>query len=287
MASIIDENIPDNPPADNGDDAGNQPANNDSFNWSSFAGENGDLAENWKDALPEDLRSEKCFDNIHTLPAFFKSYANAQKMIGGNKVLIPGENGTKEDWDAFYRAGGRPEKMEDYAHDEIELPEGIQLDDATLGEFRKFAFDHGLSQKAFEAAVKFDIERVTAAEKAAAEAYDAEYHATEAALKKEYGDQYGAAIGQYVKALETFGVKDLLIEKGLINNLAIAKAFINIGGKVSESKLKEGDLPAVRTLEDQLADAQADPAFRDKYAPGHDAAVKKVSAILAKMGKQK
>lgn len=263
------------------------PAGGGSFDWGTIAKDGGALADNWKECLPEDLRQERCFDNIHTLPALFKSYASAQKLVGGNKVLVPSENSSAEEWDTFYRAGGRPEKMEDYKHDGVELPEGVTLDDQLLGDFRKFAFENGLSQKVYQAALAFDIQRVQNAAAADIAAHNAEYHETERKLKEEYGDRYNEAIGQYIKALDTFSVKELFEQKGLINNYALIKAFIDIGGKISESKFKGDDAAPVRTLADDLADAQADPAFRDRYAPGHDQAVKKVGRILAAMGQGK
>ena len=162
------------PPADNG---GTPPASNN-FNWSGIITENGGFSDNWKDSLPEELKQEKCFDNIHTLPSLFKSYAAAQKMVGTNKVSIPSENSTQEEWDAFYKAAGRPDNAEAYSVEQIELPQGISLDDATVKSFRDFAFSHGMSQKAFEDAVKFDLARVSNYQQQAAREAQNEYEET-------------------------------------------------------------------------------------------------------------
>ena len=265
------------PPADNG---GTPPASNN-FNWSGIVAENGGFPDNWKDNLPEDLKTEKCFENIHTLPSLLKSYAAAQKMIGANKVSIPSENSTQEEWDAFYKAAGRPDNAEAYSVDQIELPQGISLDDATMKSFRDFAFSHGMSQKAFEEAVRFDIERVKNYQQQAAREAQAEYEETVSKLQQEYGDKLPAVITQCDKALNTFGLTEVFRQHGLLNNYEVVKALVRIGSSISESKLKEGDaIISVRNPEAELAALQADPAFTDRCHPQHDIAVKKANELL-------
>ena len=127
----------DNPPADN------SPAE---FDFTKLVDDKGGLAENWRQALPEDIRNERSLDSIKTFGTLAKSFVSAQKMIGANKVAIPGENATADEINAFHKALGRPDKMEDYSLDGIELPEGITLDDNITKQFREFAFNHGMSQ---------------------------------------------------------------------------------------------------------------------------------------------
>ncbi|MBQ6352029.1 MAG: hypothetical protein IJJ28_02025, partial [Lentisphaeria bacterium] len=100
------------------------------FDFAKMVGAEGALAENWREGLPESIRSEKCLDSIKTIGTLAQSYVHAQKSMGANKVAIPGENATPEEIDAFHKALGRPDKMEDYSTDKVELPEGIVLDDA-------------------------------------------------------------------------------------------------------------------------------------------------------------
>lgn len=261
--------------------SGGSAAAADNFNWGSIVSENGGFSDNWKDSLPEDLKQEKCFDNIHTLPSLLKSYAAAQKMVGANKVSIPSENSSQEEWDAFYKAAGRPDTADAYSVDKIEIPAGVALDEATVKSFRDFAFSHGMSQKAFEDAVKFDLERFNSAQALASQRADQEYNETLSRLQKEYGSNLSTVVAQCNKALETFGLADVFREKGLLNNYSCIKALANIGASISESKLQDGDAPvAARNPEHELAALQADPAFTDRYHPQHDIAVKKAQELL-------
>ena len=56
-----------------------------------------------------------------------KSWVNAQKLIGKEKIPLPGEKATKEDWDVVFSRLGRPEKPEGYTLPEIEVPDDFPL----------------------------------------------------------------------------------------------------------------------------------------------------------------
>ena len=157
-------------------------------------------------------------DSIKTIGALAQSYVHAQHSIGANKIAIPGENATPEEWNAFYKACGRPDTEDGYSHDKVELPDGVVLDDAQVGKFRRFAFENGLSQKAFEAALAFDAQRVREHLEAEDAAHNAEYDQTLAKLRTEFGGEFETVVAQCDKAMRTFGLTDVFREKGLLNN---------------------------------------------------------------------
>ena len=250
--------------------------------------EHGGFAENWRDGLPESIRNEKCLDSIKTVGALAQSYVHAQKSIGANKVAIPGENATPEELDEFYKALGRPDKAEDYASDKIELPEGVTLDPDEVKKFRDFAFKNGISQKVFEAALKFDIERVQsqiAAENARA---NAEYEETLGKLQSEFGDRAETVVAQCNKAMATFGLTDVLRDHGLLNNYTVIKALAGIGERISESRLKgDGAAAATNDPRSRLDEIKGNPddPFYKKDHPAHNARVAEVNNLLAAIAK--
>ena len=254
------------------------------FDYSTMLDQQGFFAENWKDSLPEELRNEPCLDNVKNFATLTKSFVSAQKMIGKNKIAIPGENASQDEINAFYSALGRPDSASEYKHDHIELPEGIALDDSAVEEFRNFAFSNGISQDVFEKALAFDIARAQKAQEAALAAHNQEYDATLAKLQEQYGDNLPARIAQVDKALTTFGLKEIFVERGLTNNYQIFEALANIGERISESKLKAGDVPQKFTSPQQQIDAiYADPngPIYNMDHPGHDAAVAEVKRLMA------
>lgn len=257
--------------------------------WSSLVGENGAFADNWRDFLPEDIRNERCFDSLHTFGAMAKSYVHSQKALGGKRFAMPDANSTPEELGELYAALGRPESPEGYSTD-IELPEGVTLDEAQVEGFRKVAHEYGLSDKAFQKILALDVERTRAAVEAQERAAEQEYNNTVASLKRDYGDGWEDVVAQCNKTIETFQLKQILAEKGLLSNYALIKALADIGGKISESRIKAGDTPFIapdpaRELEQLQAD-MAGPLYNREH-PGHELALKRQAELLAQLVRRK
>lgn len=279
----------DTPAVAPGEDTAKDPAApSGNYDYSTMLDAQGFFAENWKDSLPEELRNEPCLDNVKNFATLTKSYVNSQKMIGKNKIAIPGDNATEEERNAFYSALGRPATANDYKYDNVKLPEGMSFDENAIAKFREFAFDHGVSQQVFEQAIAFDVERVRIAQEAAVAAHNQEYTATMNKLQEKYGDNLPARIAQVDKALTTFGIKDIFIEKALTNNFEIFEALANIGSRISESKLMPGEVAQnFKTPQQQIDDIYADknsPIYQMDH-PKHDATVAEVKRLMALVNK--
>lgn len=258
------------------------------FDYGKMVGSDGALAGNWREGLPEAIRNEKCLDSFKTIGALVQSYVHAQHSIGANKITVPTENATPEEWNAFYKACGRPDEESGYKHDAVKLPEGIVLDDEQVAQFRKVAFENGLSQKAFEAALSFDVQRLQAQQKAAIAAHNAEYDETLQKLRTEFGGNMETVVAQCNKAMETFGLTEVLREKGLLNNYTIIKALAGIGEKIGESKLKgDGAQLSSGDPASRLAEIQGNPddPYYKKDHPAHNARVSEVNGLLAAIAK--
>jgi hypothetical protein len=252
------------------------------FDFSKVVGTNGELAANWRDALPENLRGEKCLENIKHFGALAQSYIHGQRAIGANKIAVPGKDATPEEQAAFFEALGRPKQAEDY---KFEVPEALKdaVDHDGVTAFRKFAYEHGLSQEAFSALVQYDLDRATKAGQADTARLNAEYDATETALKEEYGDKVPDFVAQAKRARDTFGLGEVLAKHGLQNNLAVLKALHKIGGSLSESKLHGEDKnsivsdPAARIAE--ITGNLDDPYYKADH-PLHAQRVQEMEGLL-------
>lgn len=125
-------------------------------------------------------------------------------------LKLPGADAKPEDWQAFYRQIGAPEKAEDYG---IKAPEG--QDDAfakeAAGEFAKFGLrkDQASGITAWwnakvEALAKADAEAKAANDKAMQVKNDGE----QAALKSEWGQSYDTNVAMAKRAVtQYFGDK--------------------------------------------------------------------------------
>ena len=71
----------------------------------------------WKDSISEEYRADPNIEKFTEIDALAKSYINATKMIGQDKIAIPNNNSTEDQWDEVYAKLGRPESADKYALD--------------------------------------------------------------------------------------------------------------------------------------------------------------------------
>ena len=69
--------------------------------------------DDWKSSLPEDLRMDPSIANAPSVESMAKSYVSAQRMVGLDKIAVPTEHSTDEEWTQVYDKLGRPETPAD------------------------------------------------------------------------------------------------------------------------------------------------------------------------------
>ena len=100
----------------------------------------------WKSGLPEDIRNDPSIADIKDVSAMAKSYINGQKLIGKNRISLPGEGATDEEISAFHSQLGRPEKSNLYDFGERPaLPDGLEYDEGFETAYKDLAFKAGLN----------------------------------------------------------------------------------------------------------------------------------------------
>lgn len=247
----------------------------------------------WREGIADPALRSKA--EKYSSPAdLTKAYAELESRLG-KSVVLPGETADEAALGEFYTKLGRPEKPEDY---KIGFPEGYEATDAD----KKFAADiapafhkAGLTPKQVEVIVSQWNEIAGGSAKAASEATAARRTEAEAALKKEWGNDYDTNLRHAKAAITAFGGDPLvaaLEETGLGDHPAFAKAFAAIGRKLGEDSHLAANLTG-----DKIKDAKErlDEIFKlsitdiDKFHSPEitnerlklleiDAAVKKASA---------
>ncbi len=113
-----------------------------------FVNEDGSFAENWRENLPEDIRGEKSLESIKDFGSLAKSFVNAQRMVGADKIAIPGKYATDEDWNGIYGKLGRPEKADGYTFKKPDsYPADVDYSDVLEKGYKDIAHKIGLSDK--------------------------------------------------------------------------------------------------------------------------------------------
>ena len=75
------------------------------------------VAKSWKEAISEEFRNDPNISKFTEIDALAKSYINATRMIGQDKVAVPNENSTDDQWNEVYAKLGRPESADKYKLD--------------------------------------------------------------------------------------------------------------------------------------------------------------------------
>lgn len=203
----------------------------------------------WRAALPEDLRGEAVFADIkgkdwaEAGPLLAKNYVHAQRLVGAKGVIVPGEKATPEEWNAYYKALGRPDKPEDYA---ITLPEGVtedRLDKTRIESWRKELHAQGLTKKQAEAVIAGAIKEEFGGMQAREAAQTKQMQEWELKLRTDLGQKYDETLNYAKLGLKQFGnehIAQLLDESGLGSHPEVVKLFAAIGHKLSDDTARGG-----------------------------------------------
>ena len=194
--------------------------------------------------IPEDLREHPSLSPIKDVENLARSYVNAQRLIGADKVPLP-VNPTDADLDNIYGKLGRPETAEGY---EIAVDGNVVTEDVA----RSYAdVAHKLRLTPDQANGILEYYRGMASETSqmSVEAESQQRSNTEMELRKAWGDDFDARIEDAGKVAKQFGGNELL-EMRLADGTKVGNHpdFIKAFAKMAEFRQSV-------TSEDTVADA--------------------------------
>ena len=204
--------------------------------FSEILSDEGFFNDDWKSCLSDDMKNDPSLQSIKSLPSLVKSYIHAQKAIGSNKMVIPGDRSTAEEWDEAYKALGRPDDPSEY---KFSAPEGIEADEARISEFADLAHKLGLNQNQFQMAVAAQLEKERQEFSDKENQLETMKQETIASLKKEYGSSFNDIIRRCQDTVTKLNLNKLLQKvPALGNDFDFIKALAEIGDKIYETPLK-------------------------------------------------
>ena len=246
----------------------------------------------WRSGLPEDIRNDPSLADIKDVGAMAKSYINGQKLIGKNRISLPGEGATDEEWSAFHSQLGRPEKSSLYDFGERPaLPDGLEYDEGFETAYKDLAFKAGLTSQ--QAKTIFDgyHEYIQSKSTLEGENTAAQSAAWVESLKKEFGKAYNERVELASRAVDTYGdgdLKEWLDNSGMGNNPMMVKLFAKIGEGIAEGRSDSvqdrGFIMTPDQAKQEIARYNRDQTFMSAYQngdnPGHAEAVKKMDSLF-------
>ena len=249
------------------------------------------VAKSWKEAIPEELRNDPNISKFTELEALAKSYVNATRMIGQDKVAVPNNNSTEDQWNEVYDKLGRPESADKY---KLEVKSDVvPLDEGAIKQFAENAHQLGLNNKQAQGILEFYKNSMEgSAQQSKIDNETAQANA-EQELRKEWGSNYENNIkkaGSIAKANMNPEVLDMELKDGtrLGDHPAIIKGFANIANLMSEDKLVSTESENVSQGTDYEAEISKivndrDGPYWNKAHPDHDKVVQQVFTLRTMM----
>jgi hypothetical protein len=241
---------------------------------------------NWYDSLPEDMREDQNITKFDSVESLGKSWLNAQRLIGADKIPMPQ---TDDDWENTYNRLGRPEDVAGY---EVKAPEGVEIDSELQGSFLQTAHSLGLNQKQVEGLANWQFEQGANTQQASQQQSEQLFNEAMNGLKSEWGNAFEQNANVAVRAASEFLSEDdkAFIENAKIDGIEVGnhpmflKLFHNVGKQMMEgSKLEGLGSEVIKTpdeMEDERNSLMANPAYMDSRHPEHKQIVKKVQNLF-------
>lgn len=228
----------------------------------------------WRENLDVGIKEHPSLKNFKAVGDLAKSWVEAQKLIGRDKIPVPDPNkATKEDWDTVFDRLGRPKTADEYKLPDVKLPEGYPLPkEEFIKELRAKAHELGLlPTQLFGLYEWFMNNEVTQFNQFLTESETAKAQA-ETALRKAWGKAFEQNYALAEQAVNKYG-NERFIEKlkasGLNNDPDMIEFIAKMAKNFSEDKIT-GKPPGLTLSPEEalakIAEIKAE-AMKDKNHP--------------------
>jgi len=240
--------------------------------------------------IPEELRDHPSLSPIKDVENLARSYVNAQRLIGADKIPVP-VNPTDEDLDNIYNRLGRPESVDGY---EIAVDGNIVTEDVAKS-YADIAHKLRLTPDQANGIMDYYRSMASQASEMTTEAETQQRSQTEMSLRKEWGDDFDARIEDAGKIAQQFGGGELL-EMKLADGTKVGNHpdFIKAFAKMAEfrqsvtSEDTVSDAPSSSMMTRQSAQQEIDAIMNDKSHAywdrknviGRQAAIERVQDLM-------
>ena len=245
------------------------------------------VATSWKETISEEFRNDPNISKFTEIDALAKSYINATRMIGTDKVAVPNQNSTEDQWNEVYDKLGRPESADKY---KLEVKSDVvPIEETAVKQFAENAHKLGLNNKQAQGILEFYKNSMEQTAKQSQ--IDAETSQVQAQqlLRQEWGKSYDANIqkaASLAKANMKAEVLDMQMKDGsrLGDNPEIIKGFAKIADMLSEDKIIATESENVnqgRDIEQEISQIMNDKTgpYWNKGHPDHDKIVQQVFTL--------
>ena len=243
--------------------------------------------KSWKEAISEEFRNDPNIEKFTEIDALAKSYINATKMIGQDKVAVPNKNSTEDQWNEVYEKLGRPESADKYTLNV--KSDVVPIEDTAIKQFAENAHKLGLNNKQAQGILEFyknNMEGTAQQAKIDTETAQAQ---SEQLLRQEWGRDFEAKVkqaGALAKANMDANVLDMTLSNGtrLGDHPEVIKGFAKIASMMQEDKIVATESESVdqgKDIEQEISRIMNDRTgpYWNKTHPDHDKIVQQVYTL--------
>jgi hypothetical protein len=217
----------------------------------------------WKSGLPDDLKTEKSLEGFKAVGDLAKGFVETKKLVG-QSLRAPAADAADEEWEKYYKAGGKPNAPEEY---KFALPEDFKLTPAEEKEVRDTAYRMGLNNRQTQKLIDIQAAGIAEARKAERE----ELMATEKAFREKWGGNFERNKAIMTRAIERIDpdkkLRAFFDSTGLGNHPVMIDLMHEWGKRLVEDGLMPGDVAGVTGREE--AKAKIEQIQKDPKHPYH------------------
>jgi hypothetical protein len=239
--------------------------------------------------IPEELREHPSISPIKDVENLARSYVNAQRLIGADKIAMP-VNPTDEDLDRIYDRLGRPEDPKGYG---IEV-DGNVITEEVATDYADIAHKLRLSPDQAKGILDYYKSSIEQSGAQSLELAEAAKEQTVESLRSEWGRAFDQKVEAAAKVAQEFADPEMFnitLSDGskLGDNAEFIKAFAKIADfrqsvtsedTVSENSRSMAMTPAHAKNEIESIMGDKTHPYWDKKSPAHSSAVEHMQGLM-------
>lgn len=219
----------------------------------------GSFAENWQANLPDDLKAEKSLQSFKDINGVMRTLAHQARMVGADKVALPGKDAKPEDWGKVWDKLGRPTAPDKYDLKDVQkLPDNAPYDYEGEKVFLKDFHDLGLTQSQAKGLLSRYREKIGGQLQTYEQTQAAQREEALTALKKDFGQAFDQKVSKarlYVESVAGANAADIIAKYG--NDPAFIRFAVDASKSMQEDSVTVGQNTGIdRAL--SPAEAQAE-----------------------------
>lgn len=240
----------------------------------------------WRDTLPTEIRNDPSLAKYTDVPSLASAYISAAKMIGGDKIPIPGKHASDADWENVFNKLGRPESPDKY---DLKLPENLKQDTALVKSYSEAMHKAGILPKQAQSVMDWWTNLSQQRTSELQSQINTQLEQGQGKLKQEWGQAADQKFKQAVAAVREYGGDEfskLLSDTGLDKHPVMLKVMAKVGENLKEDVIHGngtaslGVTPAEAKQAISAIQGNKDHAYWHKEHPGHAGAMAEMQKLF-------